>query len=133
MRMLAAIPALALAACATTPDATSGAEYLRVPPPPIGGNKTPMEAVTSIIGLYPESTEGGPTLSVDLRPLADDPSRLEMIGVAGPMLDDSVRMTGWRAILEQSARGTWTVTELGVRYKCYRAGNPDEWQSELCP
>ena len=130
--LLIAGASLGLGACATTPDAVPEAEYLRVPPPPLDA-RSPAEAITNIIGRYPESMEDAPTLDVQMRPLASDPSRLEMIGVAGPMLDDSVRMTGWRAILEQSANGSWRVTELGVRYKWYRSENPDEWRAALCP
>lgn len=130
--ILLASACFGLAACSTTPDAAPEAEYLRVPPPPLSA-QSPAEAITNIIGRYPENMEGSPTLDVQMRPLASDPSRLEMIGVAGPMLDDSVRMTGWRAILEQSDSGSWRVTELGVRYKCWRSVASDQWRAALCP
>lgn len=125
---------LALAACSTMPTATvePAPEFLTRPLPTMT-YETPLVAAASLVVRYPETMEAGPTMNIAMAPLADDPSRLEMFVTAEPYLDDSVRGQQWRMVLAQVEGGSWRVEELGLRQKCYRSGNPDEWRAALCP
>ncbi|KLI64706.1 hypothetical protein [Aurantiacibacter marinus] len=131
-RVVAPAFALALGACSTTSLGSEDSLYLEQAP----ARQTyasPLAAAEALVGGHPESMEGRPTLDLRFAPLASDPSRLEMIVMVEPLLDDSVAAQEWRAVLLQGEDRQWRVTELGLRQKCYRSRNPDEWVARLCP
>ncbi len=48
------------------------------------------------------------------------------------MKDDSVRDEQFYAIFKQSGEA-YTLADYGMKIRCYRGENTDEWQTELCP
>ncbi len=48
------------------------------------------------------------------------------------MKDDSVRDEQFYAIFKQSGEA-YTLADYGMKIRCYRGDNTDEWQIELCP
>lgn len=49
------------------------------------------------------------------------------------MKDDSVKAEQLLAIFTPRTRETSELTAYGMRIKCYRGDNTDQWQTELCP
>jgi len=127
----APLAALSLAACASTGTSDVAPTYLEQAPVR-QTYETPLAAAQVLVGNFPEVMEGSPTLDLHFAPLASDPSQLEMTIMIEPLLDDSVAAQEWRAVLMQGDDFRWRITELGLRQKCRRGSNPDEWVARLC-
>ena len=62
---------------------------------------------------------------------ADQNMRVVLVTVDG-IKDDAVRGVQWRFGLRPSA-GSWEAVEAGIRRKCQRGDNTDQWTKDVCP
>ena len=141
MRVLAALPALAisalaLAACAGGGGPVTGADPLpaasafeRVAAPAATFD-TPLAAAQSY-ARYAPGDEGSSMFDLVSRQQAG-PGTLVMVFAVGGYADDSVAGEQWRIELSRAAGG-WRVTNAGRRQKCYRGADAGEWQAGPCP
>lgn len=136
MRMLAILPALALAACAHG----GGASPQPLPMPPASAFapiERPVEPFDSPLAAaqhyaqYRPGYDGGSSLDLASR-RADTSQSLVMVFSVESYADDSVAGEQWRIVIER-VPGGWKVADAGVRYKCWRGADPGSWQKELCP
>lgn len=84
-----------------------------------------MNLIMPIIGNHPEADEGGPTLSLDVRP--DEKGFVFDLKMGG-YLDDSVSGEHYRGHIAASTKG-WELRSLSVKPTCYR-GEPSKGR---CP
>ncbi|MEL7187927.1 MAG: hypothetical protein AAGK17_00125 [Pseudomonadota bacterium] len=61
-----------------------------------------------------------------------DPAKRIILIAASGLKDDSVQAIQLRLTMHSRA-GQWSVTEAGIRRKCWRGDNTTQWQKELCP
>jgi hypothetical protein len=92
---------------------------------------TPLDAAKSLVGAFPETVEGNPSMEVSLyrRPDSDE---LKMIITTNGLLDDSILAEQYSVGLAQGDAG-WSITILGKRWKCARNGKRPKWVSVTCP
>lgn len=133
MRALAliALP-LALTGCASTGTGGSEPDYL-YQTPYRETYASPLDVAAALVGNYPETTEAGPTMRLDLRPLESNPEHLVLVTTIEPVLDDSIAAEEWRAILSQGEDFRWRIEELGLRRKCSRGPDIGVWGANICP
>lgn len=124
--------ALLLSACATLGGGESNAGYLEQTPYR-ETYETPLDLAAALVGNYPETTEAGPTMTVSLAPLPDNPQLLVLVTNIEPVLDDSVAAEEWRAVLSQGDDFRWRIEELGLRRKCSRGPDNGIWGPHICP
>ena len=89
-----------------------------------------MALVEPVYRNHPESLEGRPSLSIELR--EDGRGGIYVDIRLGGLLDDSVAAELYRALISQTAGG-WQLDAVGVRFLCARGENTDTMTAKLCP
>lgn len=121
-----------LAGCAATaPGGGRDLAWLEQAPPR-QAFVSPLAVAASLVGDYPETLEADPTISLDAATDPALPDRLVLTVRIDPVLDDSIAAEQWRAVLRQEQDG-WRIETLGLRRKCSRGPNLDEWGPFICP
>ena len=135
--LLFALP-LALSACAATaqvtapPGEVASSDAYRQVPAPDQTYASPLGIAQALTGGYPAAAEVSPVIEVRIDAHPDKDGRAIVTASVGPLLDDSVKAEEWVAIVVPEGRA-WRIETLGVRLKCWRGTNPDEWTTKLCP
>lgn len=101
-----------------------GLRQVRVAPG-LATNTRFMNLILPFIGNHPETDEGKPTLTLNVRP---DKNGFVFDLKMGGYLDDSVSGEHYRGHIIASSEG-WTLDHLGVKPTCYR-GEPRDGR---CP
>ncbi len=84
-----------------------------------------------IIRLYASTVGTGEGARYDISSVQEGGDKI-LFGRAFDLADDSVRSQEVVAVI--SVTGTKrTLTDYGMRIQCWRATDPDEWTTELCP
>lgn len=136
MKILAILPAMALAACASTGSGQTGSATM-----PVASDfnsvavasatfDSPLAAAQYYARYEPEEDGGGTFDLVSRR--ATSSGAFEMVFSAEGYADDSVDGEQWRIVVTRG-NGGWRVIEAGRRFKCYRGATPGAWQKGLCP
>jgi len=131
----AALAPLVLVSCASTGSqgsSGSGAQEWLEQAPPRAAYDSPLAVAQALVGNYPESLEGSPTMQLDMAPHETDAGALVMTIGIEPFLDDSVAGQQWRATLRQDG-AQWRVVKLDTRQKCWRGDNAGQWSAQICP
>lgn len=136
MRLFAVLPAMALAACASTGSGQAGPAPL---PAASDFNSIAVASATfdsplaaaQYYARYEPEEDGGGTFDLVSRRAAS-PGALELVFSAEGYADDSLDGEQWRIVVTRG-NGGWRVIEAGRRFKCYRGATPDQWQKGLCP
>ena len=95
--------------------------------------ETPLAVAAALVGNYPETTEAGPTMQLNLAPLDGNPEQLVLVVAIEPLLDDSISAEEWRAVISQEESLRWRLEELGLRRKCSRGPDNGQWGPNICP
>jgi hypothetical protein len=90
-----------------------------------------MDVVAPIYAGHPETSEGRPTLKIELAPWPGQPAMQVRITMTG-YLDDSVSGGQFVARVEEGADG-WVLKKLWMRNLCARGAHAGQWTAELCP
>lgn len=137
MRLLAAIPALVLAACGGPPllytsplSALTSASLFDPISVPVATFDNPL-AAAQYFSRYNPSDDGANVMELYSQPVTR-PNSLTMIFSVEGYADDSVQGEQWRIELDRVGGG-WRVVSAGKRVKCYRSENAGNWQQGLCP
>lgn len=128
---IVALVTLALTGCVTTAPIARDLAYLEQVPPR-QDFASPLAVAQSLIGDYPETLEADPTIDLEVVPHPETPERLLLTVRIDPVLDDSIAAEQWRATLRPVGEG-WRIEALGLRRKCSRGSNIDEWGPFICP
>ena len=91
---------------------------------------TAMALVEPLYRNHPESSEGRPTLKVDMR--RDGPGALIVDVVMGGYLDDSVEGEEYRVVISRTDAG-WRLDALGRRNICARGAKAGVPTMNPCP
>jgi len=89
-----------------------------------------MDVVAPIYAGHPETSEGRPSLKIELAPWPGQPAMQVRITMTG-YLDDSVSGEQFVARVEEGADG-WVLKKLWNRYLCARGMHAGQWTAELC-
>lgn len=90
-----------------------------------------MDVIAPLYSGHPESSEGRPTLKIELTPLSDRDAMQVQVTMTG-YLDDSVSGEQYVALVEPGGDG-WVLSRLWKRYLCARGRNAGQWTADLCP
>ncbi len=90
-----------------------------------------MDLIAPLTSGHPESSEGRPTLKIELAPLADRDAMQVEVTMTG-YLDDSVSGEQYVALVEPGGDG-WVLSRLWKRYLCARGRNAGQWTADVCP
>ena len=99
---------------------------------------TPLEGPSALLLLqdiiegHPESLEGKPAMTINLRKSDDGQSVVIDIEKSG-FLDDSVQGERYRAIVVPGTSQAWKLESLGLQMMCGRGDNAGKWATANCP
>jgi len=108
-------------------------EWTSVDPARFGANPAAslMDAVRPIYAGHPESSEGAPTLKLDVAPWPGQQAMQVHVTMMG-YLDDSVSGEQFVARVEEGDGG-WVLKNVWSRQMCGRGANAGQWTTKLCP
>jgi len=89
------------------------------------------DAVSPIYSGHPETSEGAPTLKLEVAPWPGQPAMQVRITMMG-YLDDSVSGEQFVARVEED-EGGWVLKKVWSRNMCARGAHAGQWTSNLCP
>jgi|GEM_PF-6693326 len=126
-----------LTACATAEAQPRSKTLADASPEPSAEIPAPDARAADVLSLlavvypgWPESSEGGPTMKVDVAP--SDAGGFTATIVQTGLLDDSVAQIKDQLTLIQDRGGEWFVIRAEQWRKCYRTGL-FEWTAKPCP
>ena len=99
---------------------------------------TPLEGASALLLLqdiiegHPESLEGKPVMTVELRKSEDGQSIIIDVEKTG-FLDDSVEGERYRAIVVPGTSQAWKLERMGLKLKCGRGDSAGTWTTGNCP
>ena len=89
-----------------------------------------LSLLAEIYPGWPESSEGGPTMKIEVAP--DETNGFVATVIQTGLLDDSVAQIKDRLAIIQDRGGEWFVIRAEQWRKCYRTGM-FEWTAKPCP